>query len=1374
MTDLEKTLCLKFSLIVSQIAPPDFAFTSLICPPEELTAERMENRSVLVMLNPRYLNKILEYGTQAQAKHPFTTITIVTPEFDLIGNIFSGWTLTREFAQPGMWHEIEPGTYTIRRDRRKFRAYHAWPQLPTKAQTPKVHDGLFSLPGYTGLNLTFHGKMAKAPAHFLMDTGAADNFVSEQYCKANGIAFTACNPTSYALGDDTSHATVVGECKVMIQIKTWRALVPFKVMNLNNAFAAILGVPIQKKWRALLDMDNDTVTIRGAKKTHVLEGVRPKKYRMPRKMPRVKPSLLVIKQVEREFRKGTPMFLAFVKQIGGAVTCTPQSSEEIPYEEDADDQEREPTTVDNAPEVIKPLLTEFADVFEAPPAGLPPERHAGHTIPLEPGHAPPWRPVYRLSPAEKEEAERQVKEYLEKGWIRPSRSPYGAPILFVKKKDGSLRMCVDYRALNKITVKNRYPLPRIDDLFDQLQGAKYFTSFDLSQGYHQIRIPEEDVPKTAFNTPMGHFEFRVLSFGLTNAPATFQSVMNGIFGHVPFTLVYLDDILVFSKTQEEHLEHVRQVLNMIRENKLYCKLSKCSFLQTELEYLGHLVGADGVRVNPKKVQAVQEFPRPTNVSELRAFLGLSNYFRKFIQNYADTAHPLTAQTGKNSILTWDSACDRAFNGIKDRLTKAPVLALPDPDKTFVVETDASVIGIGAVLMQDGRPVAYESRKLIPAERNYTTTEQELLGVVHALKTWRCYLEGAKYPFVVRTDHNPLTYLPTQPNLSRRQARWSEYLQRFHFTWEYKTGKTNSVADALSRMPITRAPGGCINLLAVVHTQKQKKAIVMKKVDNYAILTPWRNRIRAGYLLDPQFQKDACTSTVTKYGLHPSDGFFWKGDAVVVPDVANLRKEIFEAFHNPAMAGHFGVDKTGVAITEHYWWPGHTIQIRDWVRECSACQLHKPHNSKPKGLLQPLPVPENAWDSVSCDFITGLPETPRGHDAIMVVVDRLTKMAHFIPTTTSASAMDVARLFYENVWCRHGLSLDNVSDRDSRFTSNVWDRLCEMWPMARKMSTSFHPQTDGQTERTNRTLEQMLRMYVSPDMTDWDLCLAPAEFAYNNARSDSTGYSPFFLNYGRHPRVPAALIKVRRGNSTGQVPAVEDFVGRMDQLRVKAREHIIAAQQRQKYYADLKRDEAEFQVGDKVLLSTKNLKLKTSGARKLMPKYIGPFKIIDRVGQVAYRLKLPAQLRIHPVFHVSLLHEYRASGPVQPPPWQLLAEDGQAEVERILCHRDCTRGTTVVKEYLVLWTGRPEENATWVPETRISHDLISEYWSKYVPNRSPALEPPCASSLRRSRRLLGLDTENDSHVWEKRSPDVDPTDIRRGGVGAVMGSKALAD
>ena len=486
--------------------------------------------------------------------------------------------------------------------------------------------------------------------------------------------------------------------------------------------------------------------------------------------------------------------------------------------------------------------------------------------------------------------------------------------------------------------------------------------------------------------------------------------------------------------------------------------------------------------------------------------------------------------------------------------------------------------------------------------------------------------------------------------------------------------------------------------------------------------------------------------MAEWNLLYHDAFYWKGSRVAVPNSGNLRKEIFHAFHAPVMAGHFGTAKTGHSMTQHYWWNNMTIDIRDWVKECDLCQQNKATQKKPQGLLRPMPIPAEAWDSVGVDFVVSLPKTPRHKDSIMVVIDRLTKMAHFIPTRMDATALEVADLFYKNVWCKHGLSLDIVSDRDSKFTSKVWTHLCEMWPMAKKMSTGFHPQTDGQTERMNRTMQQMLRNYVSPDQSDWDELLAPCEFAYNNAPSASTGFTPFFLNYGRHPRTPASLILKRRGDGMGEVPTVENFVELMDDCRKRAREALSAAQERQKFYADTNRSHVEFLVGQKVLLSTQNLKLRDSGARKLLPRYIGPFDIKTKIGEVAYRLALPPKMRIHPVFHVSLLREYKEGGSYQPPPWALIESDGSTEVERILAHRDSVRATSTVREYLVLWAGASSDDATWIPATRVPPSLLHEYWLKRIPTTnsisgSASGRPPLPAALRRSRRLSGLDTDD---------------------------------
>ena len=417
-------------------------------------------------------------------------------------------------------------------------------------------------------------------------------------------------------------------------------------------------------------------------------------------------------------------------------------------------------------DAVKALIEEYGSVFE--PVGhfdtLQQQTGGEHLIRVDPTipYKPPKR-TYRLSPKEMEELKKQVSQLLALGMIEPANSPYGAPVLFVEKQDGSLRMCVDYRALNKITVKDRYPMPNVQDLFDQLKGAQVFSTLDLQQGYNQIKISEKDRPFTAFQAPgIPQYQYKVLCFGLSNAPASFSRIFTNLFGdrvgkHI---LIYLDDVIVFSKTPEEHLTHLRDVLNVLRTNNLKAKLPKCNFNKPELKFLGHIVGREGLKVDPQKVVTVQQWPQPHNVQKLRQFLGLANYFRRFIRDYSSIATPLTRLTSKTVPFEWTLACQEAFEKIKHALINAPVLTLPDPSAPYTVWSDASIVGSGAVLIQDGKPVAYTSHKFTPAEVNYTTTDQECLGIVNALKEWRCYLEGA-VGLDVYTDHHPLTYLQNQ-------------------------------------------------------------------------------------------------------------------------------------------------------------------------------------------------------------------------------------------------------------------------------------------------------------------------------------------------------------------------------------------------------------------------------------------------------------------------------------------------------------------------------------------------------------------------------------------------------------------------------------
>ncbi|GJP52561.1 hypothetical protein CLOM_g11663, partial [Closterium sp. NIES-68] len=457
----------------------------------------------------------------------------------------------------------------------------------------------------------------------------------------------------------------------------------------------------------------------------------------------------------------------------------------------------------SVPHDLANIIREYPEIFpDDLPSGLPPERPQDHKVELEPGAQPTVRTQWRLTQPELQELRNQLDYLLAKGFIRVSTSPFAAPILFTPKKDGGLRMCTDYRALNRVTIKSRYPIPRTDELIDILRGARYFSKIHLRGGYHQIRVFADDCHKTAFRTRYGSYEYTVMPFGLTNAPSTFQLTMNGVFRDLldKCVIIYLDDILIYSKTREQHLKDLAAVFHKLQQHRLITKGSKCEFLKQELEFLGHVISTEGIRIDPKKLRAIQEWKPPTNLQQLQSFLGFVNYVRRFIPSMAGLLGPLTDLLQKGTSYEWGEKQQAAFEALKKLLMSPPVLRIADPDRPFEVITDASDIAIGAVLMQDFgnglQPIAYESRKMQSAERNYPVHDKEMLAIVHALKIWRCYLTRADV--TVRTDHKSLQYLRAEPNLNPRQIRWLDYLEsNFTYKITYKKG-ANNIADALSR------------------------------------------------------------------------------------------------------------------------------------------------------------------------------------------------------------------------------------------------------------------------------------------------------------------------------------------------------------------------------------------------------------------------------------------------------------------------------------------------------------------------------------------------------------------------------------------------
>jgi hypothetical protein len=931
-----------------------------------------------------------------------------------------------------------------------------------------------------------------------------------------------------------------------------------------------------------------------------------------------------------------------------------------------------------------------------------------HHIELEPGQRPPSKPTYRLSQPETDELKKQLADLLAKGYIRESKSPYGAPVLFVKKKDGTMRMCVDYRAINKITIKNKYPLPRIDELLDRLLGAKYFSKIDLRAGYWQVRIAEEDVPKTAFRTRYGHYEFLVMPFGLTNAPATFMHLMQQTFReHLDDSvIVFIDDVLVYSKTKHEHEQHLRTVLQVLRGKQLYAKLSKCEFFQTEIGFLGHVINQYGIKMEPSKVDAVLKWPAPKNIHELRSFLGLAGYYRRFVRDFSKVASPLSVLLHKNTPYDWTSAQEQAFNQLKTAVSTAPVLIIPDPTLPYTLVTDASGYAIGAALCQDHgnglQPCAYRSRKMNDHERNYPVHEQELLSIIDALREWRHYLLGNR--FTVITDHRSLQYLSTQDKLSARQTRWSEFLQQFDFQIQYRPGRDNTIADGLSRRPDHQ-------LSTMVQSSPN---ISHELIDS----------IKAQYMTDP----------VTKHILEKGhkqytarDGLIYTLDnRLYVPFSDTLRHSLIQEHHDTPLNGHLGEYKTLERLSRQYYWPNMRKSTQQYIEQCQSCQLNKTSTQLPIGLLQSLEIPGKRWETVTMDLITQLPVTTQGNDAIVVFVDKFTKMVHYAATTTTCTADQVARIFFDTVVRLHGIPKHIISDRDRRFTSRFWRELWTLCGTQLRMSTAYHPQTDGQTERANRTLEEILRHYVSSKQNDWDQHLTAAEIAVNNSIQVSTGFTPYYLNYGEHPTFPTDIPLDNIKNQS-----VYDLMRQLQDNIQLAIRNMNNARDRQVHYANQHRRDVIFKEGEEVLLSTKNFKLPTGITKKLSHKYNGPFKILEVLNPTAYKLQLPAAWkRKHPVFHVSMLKKYTAAkqGTVADTTVDELDEEDEVEyqVDKIIGQR-VFHGQ---KEYLVTWKDYPQSEATWEAHDNVENLEVMDAYEKEIEEQAQVDTAKRSQAMRR--------------------------------------------
>lgn len=879
---------------------------------------------------------------------------------------------------------------------------------------------------------------------------------------------------------------------------------------------------------------------------------------------------------------------------------------------------------------VRALLEKYVSVFAMDDGDLGCTNLISHEIPLL-DDTPVRQRFRRIPPSEYEVVKAHINQLLENRVIRESCSPYASPIVLVKKKDGSLRMCVDYRRLNSKTRKDAFPLPRIEETLDSLAGARWFSTMDLASGYNQVPVAEGDKFKTAFCTPFGLFEWNRMPFGLCNAPSTFQRLMERLFGdqQCQSLLLYLDDIVVFSSSVDQHLARMEVVLSRLQTEGLKAKLSKCAFFKKEVHYLGHVISSEGVSTDPGKVEAVAQWPCPTSVAELRSFLGFASYYRRFVEGFAKLAaplHRLVAQLAspkrpkrgvQEFAQAWSSECQCGFEGLKGKLTTAPVLAYADFSLPFILEVDASHGGLGAVLSQEQqgkvRPIAYGSRSLRPTERNtsnYSSMKLEFLTLKWAMtEKFREYLLGQKC--VVFTDNNPLSYL-TSAKLGAMEQRWAAQLASFDFEIKYRSGRSNRNADALSRqnLPGTEVHQLCSGMAVPVALQQAAQGGLVTLVNQMTafpctsnsdlvaqqvadpvigeLLQFWRRKLpptpderktlsRLAIILLRQWDRLVETDGVLYRRVFRSDG----GEEifqVLLPAV--MKHYVLTQLHQ--QHGHQGVERTFQLVRQRCYWPGMSADIDRWCHECERCQCAKGVPIPPSSFMGHL-LAARPNDIVALDF-TVLEPSRSGLENVLVMTDIFTKYTLAVPTRDQR-AETVAQVLVVEWFCKFGVPGRIHSDQGRNFESVLIQQLCCLYGVEKSRTTPYHPAGNGQCERFNRTLHDLLRTLPPSKKGDWPFCLPQVLFAYNTTPHQATGESPFFLMFGQEPRLPVDFLlgRVQEPLAGGVNRWILEQQDRLQVAFEGARERLGAAADRRKARHDRRVTEAPLKEGQLVYL-----------------------------------------------------------------------------------------------------------------------------------------------------------------------------------------------
>ena len=764
---------------------------------------------------------------------------------------------------------------------------------------------------------------------------------------------------------------------------------------------------------------------------------------------------------------------------------------------------------------IQGVLNKFKNVFGTPDqlleAKVPPMNIVTEGPPIH-------QRAYRTPLSKREALDKEIDKMLKLGIIRESSSPWGSPVLLVPKKDGELRFCVDYRRLNDVTEKNRYPLPYIQDVFDQLGGSTVFSTLDLRSGYHQVGLTEEAIPKTAFVCHRGQFEYVRIPFGLSNAPGHFQAIMNKVLSkHIGTrVMVFLDDVVVYSKDPSQHAKDLELVLKDIKEANLTLKESKCHFGKSELDLLGFVISGSGIRAQPSKTEAIRLLPPPKNVPELRRFLGMCQYYSRLVPGHASIAEPLYRLTRSKVDWEWDNNAQMAFTRLKEELCSDRVMAHPDARKPYILYTDACDHAIGGILCQEDengveRPLQYISAQLTSTQRRWATIEKECWAVVYCLDKLRCYLLGAD--FVVYTDHKPLLSLFTSQMNNTKIQRWGILFEEFGAVIKYRPGENNVRADMLSRIEgpevaVIDMSSEWVNL----DSGKCSEFHVLDDIDHDLLIRDQHLEFEEELIKAHEPDSNFMLHNGILYSSSRTNRYEPRYPRIVLP--SSFRRQVISRCHNES--GHAGTVKTMVMVQEGYVWSGMKKEIDRFVRQCGICQVHVPLPDKVE--MGNMPIAQTPGQIVGLDLVGPLLTSHQGNSYLMVLIDHFSGWVEAYPLGNKSNE-SVWERFRNDYIPRHGCCRVLITDNGAEFRGKEWEEWLRGNRIEHRRTTPYHPQSNGKTERANRTVKTILKKLINGERSDWEDKLGPALWAMRTTTSATTGFSPFFLHHARPPRAP---------------------------------------------------------------------------------------------------------------------------------------------------------------------------------------------------------------------------------------------------------------